>query len=44
MPPGVQRSNSSGPPDTANGQYVSGNFIQTLGKEGGTCGVCKRPA
>jgi putative ABC transport system permease protein len=31
MPLGVQRSGSSGPPDTANGQYVSGNFFQTLG-------------
>jgi putative ABC transport system permease protein len=31
MPLGVQRSSSSGPPDTANGQYVSGNFFQTLG-------------
>lgn len=31
MPLGVQRSNSWGPPDTANGQYVSGNFFQTLG-------------
>ncbi|HEY6852445.1 MAG TPA: ABC transporter permease, partial [Terracidiphilus sp.] len=30
MPLGVQRSGSSGPPDTANGQYVSGNFFQTL--------------
>jgi putative ABC transport system permease protein len=31
MPLAVQRSSSSGPPDTANGQYVSGNFFQTLG-------------
>jgi putative ABC transport system permease protein len=31
MPLGVRRSGSSGPPDTANGQYVSGNFFQTLG-------------
>ena len=31
MPLGVQRSGSSGPLDTANGQYVSGNFFQTLG-------------
>ncbi|MGB6689057.1 MAG: ABC transporter permease [Terracidiphilus sp.] len=31
MPLGVQRSGSSRPPDTANGQYVSGNFFQTLG-------------
>ncbi len=31
MPLGVQRSGSSEPPDTANGQYVSGNFFQTLG-------------
>jgi len=31
MPLAVQRSGSSGPPDTANGQYVSGNFFQTLG-------------
>jgi putative ABC transport system permease protein len=31
MPLGVQRDGSSGPPDTANGQYVSGNFFQTLG-------------
>ena len=31
MPLGVQRSGSSGPPDTANGQYVSGNFFRTLG-------------
>jgi putative ABC transport system permease protein len=31
MPLRVQRSGSSGPPDTANGQYVSGNFFQTLG-------------
>ena len=31
MPLGVQRAGSSGPPDTANGQYVSGNFFQTLG-------------
>src|SRR5580698_2750475 len=27
----VRRAGSSGPPDTANGQYVSGNFFQTLG-------------
>jgi predicted permease len=31
MPLVVQRSSSSGPPDTANGQFVSGNFFQTLG-------------
>jgi putative ABC transport system permease protein len=31
MPLVVQRPSSSGPPDTANGQYVSGNFFQTLG-------------
>jgi len=31
MPLAVQPSGSSGPPDTANGQYVSGNFFQTLG-------------
>ena len=31
MPLGVRRSGSSGPPDTANGEYVSGNFFQTLG-------------
>ena len=31
MPLAVRRSGSSGPPDTANGQYVSGNFFQTLG-------------
>ncbi len=31
MPLVVQRSSSSGLPDTANGQYVSGNFFQTLG-------------
>jgi putative ABC transport system permease protein len=31
MPLAVQRPSSSGPPDTANGQYVSGNFFQTLG-------------
>ncbi|MEA2264040.1 MAG: hypothetical protein QOJ51_6865, partial [Acidobacteriaceae bacterium] len=31
MPLGVRRSGSSGPPDRANGQYVSGNFFQTLG-------------
>jgi len=30
MPLVVRRSSSSGPPDTANGQYVSGNFFQTL--------------
>jgi predicted permease len=34
MPLVVQRSSSSGPPDTANGQYVSGNFFQTLGVSG----------
>ena len=28
---GLRRAGSSGPPDTANGQYVSGNFFQTLG-------------
>ena len=27
----VQHAGSSAPPDTANGQYVSGNFFQTLG-------------
>jgi predicted permease len=27
----VRRAGASGPPDTANGQYVSGNFFQTLG-------------
>ncbi|HET6217897.1 MAG TPA: ABC transporter permease [Acidobacteriaceae bacterium] len=27
----VRRAGTSGPPDTANGQYVSGNFFQTLG-------------
>jgi putative ABC transport system permease protein len=27
----VRRAASLGPPDTANGQYVSGNFFQTLG-------------
>jgi putative ABC transport system permease protein len=26
----VRRAGSSGPPDTANGQYVSGNFFKTL--------------
>jgi predicted permease len=31
MPLGVGRAGASGPPDTANGQYVSGNFFQTLG-------------
>ena len=31
MPLVVQPSGSSGPPDTANGRYVSGNFFQTLG-------------
>ena len=31
MPLGVRRAGASGPPDTANGQYVSGNFFQTLG-------------
>jgi predicted permease len=32
MPLAVRRAgSSSGPPDTANGQYVSGNFFQTLG-------------
>jgi putative ABC transport system permease protein len=31
MPLRVKRSGSPGPPDTANGQYVSGNFFQTLG-------------
>jgi predicted permease len=31
MPLGVRLSGSSGPPDNANGQYVSGNFFQTLG-------------
>jgi putative ABC transport system permease protein len=28
---GVRRAGASGPPETANGQYVSGNFFQTLG-------------
>ena len=28
---GVRRARSSGAPETANGQYVSGNFFQTLG-------------
>jgi putative ABC transport system permease protein len=28
---GVRRAGSSAPPDTANGQYVSGNFFRTLG-------------
>jgi predicted permease len=28
---GVRRASSSAPPETANGQYVSGNFFQTLG-------------
>lgn len=27
----VRHAGSSGPPETANGQYVSGNFFQTLG-------------
>jgi predicted permease len=27
----VRRAGSAGPPDTANGQYVSGNFFKTLG-------------
>src|SRR5262249_5064543 len=27
----VRRAGSTGPPETANGQYVSGNFFQTLG-------------
>jgi putative ABC transport system permease protein len=27
----VRRAGSSGPPDAANGQFVSGNFFQTLG-------------
>src|SRR3984957_675441 len=31
MPLGVRRAGASGLPDTANGQYVSGNFFQTLG-------------
>ncbi len=31
MPLAVRRSGASGPLDTANGQYVSGNFFQTLG-------------
>jgi putative ABC transport system permease protein len=31
MPLAVRRSGTSGPPDTANGEYVSGNFFQTLG-------------
>ncbi|MGB6609929.1 MAG: ABC transporter permease, partial [Acidobacteriaceae bacterium] len=28
---GVRRAGSEAPPDTANGQYVSGNFFRTLG-------------
>jgi putative ABC transport system permease protein len=28
---GVRPAGASGPPETANGQYVSGNFFQTLG-------------
>ena len=31
MPLAVHHAGSSGPLDTANGQYVSGNFFQTLG-------------
>jgi putative ABC transport system permease protein len=31
MPLGVRRGGSPGPLDTANGQYASGNFFQTLG-------------
>ncbi len=31
MPLGMRRAGASGPLDTANGQYVSGNFFQTLG-------------
>ena len=31
MPLAVRRAGSSGPPDTANGQYVSGNFFPALG-------------
>ena len=31
MPLAVRRFGASGPLDTANGQYVSGNFFQTLG-------------
>ena len=31
MPLAVRRAGSSGPPETANGQFVSGNFFQTLG-------------
>jgi len=31
MPLAVRHAGSSGPPDTANGQYVSGNFFATLG-------------
>ena len=31
IPLAVRRSGASGPLDTANGQYVSGNFFQTLG-------------
>jgi len=30
MPLAVRHAASSGPPDTANGQFVSGNFFQTL--------------
>jgi predicted permease len=28
---GLRRAGSSGPPESANGQYVSGNFFETLG-------------
>ena len=31
MPLAVRRAGASGPPDTANGEYVSGNFFETLG-------------
>ena len=31
MPLAVRHAGSSEPPDTANGQYVSGNFFETLG-------------
>jgi predicted permease len=31
IPLAVHHASSSGPPDTANGEYVSGNFFQTLG-------------
>ena len=34
MPLAMRRSGSTGTPDTANGQFVSGNFFQTLGVSG----------